>query len=295
MSIFLRFPGGKFKALTLSYDDAVTADIKLIEILNKYGIKATFNISSCFFAKDDNGHYLSRETALKLYSLYGHEPAIHTATHRFITELPTAVAMDEVVNDKKALEKMFGKIITGGAYPFGDNDNKIEEIMRYAGLKYCRALQRRYCHNLEKPIPHRFDMPVNWLRWLPSCHHNDPLLMEMARQFVDMKIDKSFKWGTKPKLFALWGHSYEFNDDNNWEVIEKFAEFIGGKDDIWYATNGEICEYDECFKRLEFSTDGSIVKNPTYRTVWVAVDNNEYKIEAGEIIRVERDEEFIGG
>ena len=289
MSIFLRFPGGKFKALTLSYDDAVTADIRLVEIFNKYGLKATFNISSGFFADNDKGHYLSEETAHRLFSQYGHEPGIHTLTHRHITELPMSVAMDEIVTDKKNLEKMFGKIIIGGAYPFGDNDDRIEEIMRYAGLKYCRALQRKYCTNLDKPISHRFDMPLNWLRIIPSCHHNDPMLMQMAQNFADMKIDKSFKWGTKPQLFFLWGHSYEFNDDNNWGVIEDFAKFIGNRDDIWYATNGEICEYDECYKRLEFSTDGTIVKNPTDRTVWFAVDNNEYKIESGQTIIVERE------
>ena len=37
---------GKNKAITFSYDDGVTQDIRLIEIFNKYNLKATFNLNS---------------------------------------------------------------------------------------------------------------------------------------------------------------------------------------------------------------------------------------------------------
>ena len=41
---------GKLKAVTFSYDDGMTQDIRLIELLNKYNLKCTFNINS------GNGH-----------------------------------------------------------------------------------------------------------------------------------------------------------------------------------------------------------------------------------------------
>ena len=44
MGIFMRFPGGKKKALTLSYDDGVEQDIRLIDIMKKNGLKGTFNL-----------------------------------------------------------------------------------------------------------------------------------------------------------------------------------------------------------------------------------------------------------
>ena len=49
MMNYMLFPGGKQKALTLSYDDGVQQDIRFIEILDKYGIKCTFNINSYSF------------------------------------------------------------------------------------------------------------------------------------------------------------------------------------------------------------------------------------------------------
>ena len=52
MGYYMSFPGGRKKALTLSYDDGVRQDRKLIKILDKYGIKATFNINSGCFSKD---------------------------------------------------------------------------------------------------------------------------------------------------------------------------------------------------------------------------------------------------
>ena len=36
----------KKKAVTFSYDDGTTQDIQLIELLNKYDLKATFNLNS---------------------------------------------------------------------------------------------------------------------------------------------------------------------------------------------------------------------------------------------------------
>ena len=43
---------GKKKALTFSFDDGVTQDIRLIEILDKYGLKCTFNLNSEFLGLD---------------------------------------------------------------------------------------------------------------------------------------------------------------------------------------------------------------------------------------------------
>ena len=45
MKVYTCFPGGKAKALTMSYDDGKVQDRRLIDICNKYGIKGTFNLN----------------------------------------------------------------------------------------------------------------------------------------------------------------------------------------------------------------------------------------------------------
>ena len=42
---FLRFPEGKQKAVTLSYDDGCKEDIRFSDVITKYGLKCTFNLN----------------------------------------------------------------------------------------------------------------------------------------------------------------------------------------------------------------------------------------------------------
>jgi hypothetical protein len=105
--------------------------------------------------------------------------------------------------------------------------------------------------------------------------------MELADKFVDNQPPKHKAW-----LFYLWGHSYEFESDNNWNVIEKFCEKVSGKDDIWYASNIEIYDYIDAYHRLRFSLRGNTVHNPTATTVWFEKDGKIYKILPGETLTV---------
>ena len=50
----MRFPGGRKKAFTLSYDDCVTQDIPFIQILRRLGLKATFNVNSGHLGQKDH-------------------------------------------------------------------------------------------------------------------------------------------------------------------------------------------------------------------------------------------------
>ena len=81
--------------------------------------------------------------------------------------------------------------------------------------------------------------------------------MELAKKFVENTINK------EPMLFYLWGHSFEFDEDDNWNVIENFCELIGNRDDIWYATNIEIYDYVQAYRRLVWTADMRRVYNPS--------------------------------
>lgn len=91
-----------------------------------------------------------------------------------------------------------------------------------------------------------FAMPENFLEWNPTCHHNKNLL-ELGQQFVDL-FKKQYLY-----MMYVWGHSYEFTNQNNWELMEDFCKLVGGRDDIWYATNIEIVDYLDAAKRLQYT------------------------------------------
>ncbi len=274
-TLFMRFPEGRAKALTLSYDDGVEQDLHLMEILDRYGLKATFNLISGCFAPEDKvypaGTIHRRLTASKVAEAYGkngHEVAVHSLTHPFLETLPAANVAYEIVRDRENLEKMFGVIVRGMAYPMGTFSDEVVSVLRSCGIAYARTTV-----STEK-----FDIPTDWLRLPATCHHKNPNLMPLAQKFLNAPENK------KPMLFYLWGHSYEFEADGNWDVIEKFAELTGGKDSIWYANNLEIYDYIADFKRLYCSVDGSRMHNPTNRTLWFLYNSKIVSIAPGETI-----------
>ena len=273
-ALFLRFPEGKAKALTLSYDDGVEHDIQLMGILKKYGLKGTFNLNSGLYAgegtvysKTDIHRRLTREQVTELYTDSGMEVAAHGLTHAFPLQSPDPALMKELVQDRENLEQQFHTIVRGLAYAFGHFDDRVVECVRKAGLVYARTIISS----------HSFAIPEDWLRLKPTCHHNDPQLKELEERFLNSKK-------REPQLFYLWGHSYEFEEKDNWNVIEEFARNMGGREDIWYATNIQVYDYTEAWKQIQFSVDGHIAHNPTAVKVWFAKDDTEYSLLPGETV-----------
>ena len=270
--LFMRFPVGLDRALTFSSDDGVSPDQRLVAIFKKYGLKATFNINSDLFSPDDpdlprNGTRLSAKEAVETYE--GMEVAVHGAIHPFWDQMPQEAATYDIVRDRDNLEKLFHRIIRGSAAPYGVMGDKCKNALKAAGIVYCRSTV-----STEK-----FSMPKDWLELPATCHHGNPRLMELADKFFVFDKPRA------PQLFYVWGHSYEFDDENNWDVIEKFAEKMSGHGDkIWYATNGEIYDYVEAYNRLVWSVELDRVCNPTFTELWFFYGKQTYRIMPGETI-----------
>lgn len=257
--VLMRFPGGRQRALTLSYDDGVEQDVQLIDIMKKYGLKGTFNLNSGTYPPEGTVYpagqihrRMPKEQVSGLYLANGMEVAVHGLTHPFLQDLPPVLCVQEVLKDRENLEAQFGCIVRGMAYPFGTYSDEVVQILNECGIAYARTV-----HSTRN-----FDIPRDWLRMPATCHHNDPELMALAKRFTE-----PFHW-TTPQLFYLWGHSYEFEEKNNWNVMEEFAKFIGGREEIWYATNIEVYDYVQAWHRLIFSADGRRVYNPTATEVF---------------------------
>ena len=107
--------------------------------------------------------------------------------------------------------------------------------------------------------------------------------MEIAEQFNSEVTRRG-----DCRMFYLWGHSYEFDNSDNWEVIEKFAAYMGGRDDVWYAANIEIYDYVKAYERLCVSVDRSMIYNPSAIDVWFEEDGTTYVVKSGETIRIDR-------
>jgi len=254
----------------------VVYDRKLIEIMSKNGLKGTFNINSGLFAAQSGGRRLTAEEAIALYTSTGNEAAVHGYRHLSLAEVDPAMAANDVLFDRIQLEKMLGGPVRGMAYANGSYSDSVVDILRTCGIVYSRTTV-----STEK-----FDLPNDWLRLPATCHHNNPRLMELARQFIEAPDGRYF-WSQVPRLFYLWGHSYEFNDNDNWHIIEEFASYIGNRDDVWYATNMEIYDYVKAYEALQFAADGSFVYNPGIQDLYICYMGKEHIIPSGRVVSLQ--------
>ena len=282
---FLRFPEGKFKAVTFSYDDGVKFDIRLSEIFNKYGMKGTFNINSDRFERD-----MTKFTTLEEIKEHildrGHEVAVHGEHHIAPGVARPVDAVRDVLNCREFLEEKFDRIIRGMAYPDcgvrrfhnGQNYERVREILKDLGIVYARTLGGDN---------NAFTLPTDWYEWIPTIHHNNPQALEWAECFVNLDEASTKTANRHPRLFYVWGHSYEFNNNENWHVIENICQKLAGRADIWYATNIEIWEYCHAYDSLVWNARGDLVYNPTQTTVWFDMDARLYSVAPGQTLKIE--------
>ena len=257
MAIYPIFPGGKRKVFTLSFDDAWPQDRKLIELMNKYGIKGTFNLDS------GENKFTDISDPKELYK--GHEVAVHTLTHAYLDRIMPQTATYEVIKDRENLEKVFGKTVRGFAYPYGAYNDGTATMLKNCGIKYGRTVN---CTN-------RFGMPTDWLFWNPTCHVLSPNLMELCDRFLSLTDSWSFN---QCFMFYVYGHSYELDQNNaiGWENLENIFKKISDCDDVWFATNIEICDYITSFQNLIMSVDSKYIYNPTNTTFSLIYSDGDF-------------------
>ena len=281
---FLRFPEGKLKAVTFSYDDGCRDDIRLAAIFNKYNLKGTFNINAGWLGKSETDWHLMKEEIQKHIVDAGHEIATHGFEHRANGNLRTIDGIQDVLNCRLGLEKNFDTIVRGLAYP----DTGITQLTNGATLEgiahYLKELDIVYARTLGK-VNTSFALPQNWYQWMPTVHHDSAETIDLIDQFIQIK-DVSYAAKNQPRLFYMWGHSFEFTNNNNWERIEEICQKISGKDDIWYATNIEIYDYVAAYNSLIYSADSKKVYNPTLKQIWFNVDGKMYTVKSGETINI---------
>jgi len=264
-NIYICFPEGKHKVLTMSYDDGKLADRKLVSIFNQYGIKGSFHLNSGLPKTDQ-----SRIPTAEYLSLYqGHEISCHTQTHPTIARSPIEQVVQQVIEDRKFLEKITEKPVCGLSYPNGSYSKEIIQMLPYVGIKYSRTT-----HSTKN-----FQIPADFLEWKPTCHHNNDLLT-LGQEFLSLKKQQYLY------MMYVWGHSYEFDSDCNWDMIENFCSMMSSQSDIWYATNIEIVNYIDDAKRLQFTMAGTVVYNPSFRSIWIQHDEKIIEIFGGATLQL---------
>ncbi len=227
---------GKKKAITFSYDDGVTQDIRLIELFDRYGLKGTFNLNSEKLGREGKlvregvevDHIkIAREDVRHVYA--GHEVAAHTLTHPTLTTLDDdREIIRQVEEDRLNLSELVGYEVVGFAYPGGgiNHSPRIAELIRrHTGVKYARTTDSN----------HSFELRNHLYQFSPTVYHHKEMdyLFRLAEEFLAADSDR-------PQLLYIWGHAYEFDIHNDWARFEAFCRMISRKSDVFYGTNKEV-------------------------------------------------------
>ncbi len=280
------YPGFVQKAVTLSYDDGADSDVTFInDYLNKYGLKATFNIQTNWFDnKNENqiNEYISRYD--------GHEIANHTNSHpewgSVSTEGTVGSAEETRAEMKIAQDKilLYSKTVPkGGAWSFDgpcsltyyeDALKGLEEL----GIKYIRR----------SGGSGRYELPENWLKLKSTCHHD--AMASYSKDYIDLVPPRSLDTREALKMFYVWGHSWEFVPGNKgkvkWNDLEGLLKPFADKTKYWQATNIDLCEYVQAMDKAEIDTVNCTIFNPTNIDLYFEGAGQKIIVKAGESAKI---------
>ncbi|MFI3206258.1 MAG: polysaccharide deacetylase family protein [Clostridia bacterium] len=259
--IFNRFPFGFNKAISMSYDDGKIYDRKLVEIFDKFNIKATFHLNAGTL---DNEDTVKTTEIADLYK--NHEISCHTFSHPFLLNSPREQLVYEIYRDRQVLESCSKYPVRGMSYPYGNFNEKIIKEFTSLGIEYSRTVI----------ASNNFNIPSDFMQWNPTCHHRNNI-SEKLEEFSMIGDDAK-----KMSLFYVWGHSYEFNDNDNWDLIEEFCEKASNLKNIWFASNIEIYDYIQALSMLKFNVDRTMVYNPSSITCFFDADGELVTAKSGE-------------
>lgn len=265
------YPGFKWKALTFSCDDgAYTSDKKMIELLNKYDLTASFNIVGSYMA-GDKGTWYASVAQKDMYS--GFEIASHTYSHPRWDTITVDEAKEDISKNQAYIKEVFGYAPDGLVWSY-DNPGitELDEYIKTIGIKYTRNA---------KSNPNSFDLPADWYNWT-QIYANTDNINTYGDVFLNLKYEGSLK------LCAFWLHSWEWNNDGKWladsdeqwGIMESFMAKAAADNNIWSCTNIEVCKYAEALEKLEIGK--TKISNPSDIDVYLQINNKNVIIKAGE-------------
>ena len=205
------------KFVCLSFDDGTIYDLKFIDLLNKYNLKATLNLNSQLF--DFVWYY--KESPIKRLDLNlvkdkyrGHEVASHSLTHPYFSSLKEDEVIKEVKDDILNLSNIFGYQVVGFAFPFHDQtEQNIQTVKNNVNVSYIR-----YSYLTDDFMPKdRYHVPINAL-------YDDIDIYEKLTRFKEDKNENG--------LFLIAGHSYEFEMKNDWNKIEDLLKYLSSDKEL---------------------------------------------------------------
>ena len=238
------------KYFTLSFDDGLEQDKRVLDLMKKYGLKGTFNLNSGMFGLQGEVKgvgtfsFQDCEAGVRHHWPFSYVPhnripeneirdvyadmeiATHGYRHEPLGKVKEDLMYNSINRDKENLEHLTGKKILGHAYASGSTSPAVERHLKAKGYLYARAV-----------FPSgSFEFPENPLNFRPSSSVIMGNTMKLVKDFLAAKAED------RDLLLYLWGHSYEMDYGKgaaSWDGLERLFATVAGHEDIIYCTNSE--------------------------------------------------------
>jgi hypothetical protein len=266
------FPGGRSKAFNISYDDGVLQDIRFVELLNRYGLKGTFNLNyglmrQNFTWQHECGMTVRRIPEEQVVAVYaGHEIASHSYSHPYFDNASEAEILKELGSDKFFLERLFGREVAGYATPFYFYSDLMADCVRHCGFAYARISEES----------NDYSIPEDFYRWRGSKFHWDDDLEDFVLGFLESDRELA--------LCQLVGHSYDLDVLNLWERMEQICRWVSESGDVWAATHIELVRYLRAMDKAAISE--CKISNLSESELWFRVDGKALVLQPGETLHI---------
>lgn len=216
-----------------SWDDGHPLDARLGDLLDKWGLRATFYVPG----SNREGRTVMRPEAIRTLYAGSFEIASHTRDHVYLTTLGHWERMRQLREGKAELEAILGQPVTGFCYPGGKFNRRIRQEVMDAGFTHARTVENL---RLDKGsdlfrlpttvqfYPHRYTVLLR--NFLSGGHYirRAPALRSLVgtgdwlvalKTLADMYADT-------PAVFHLWGHSWEIDQCGLWSHLDDFLGHI---------------------------------------------------------------------
>lgn len=275
------YPGWTRKAITFTIDDGnVRLDKKFLDITKPAMLKGTFNLATplkhlipeeyrafyegyeisnhCKYhaypftpvtTREIKQELFNKETADRAYIYLTEEEGLYRVYTYAWTYLATDEKYMECVDDcQKELELVFGEgKIRGYVWPCGQQRNdRVVKMIQNHGFQ---AVRKTGC--VEDSTG--FSLPADRMAWSYNADYRN--LTEVGEKYESYPDDGNLKF------FCFGVHSHDFENAGKWDVLIDFCNRYGNRpDDFWYASVGDILDYEDAIKAVEI-TDSRIINH----------------------------------
>lgn len=216
---------------TTSWDDGHPQDLRVAELLAKYGFCGTFYVP----IRNDEGLPVLDAASLRSLATTA-EIGSHTLDHRYLNTVPDVEASRQIVDGKRELEQILGQPVAGFCYPGGAYSNRHCRMVATAGFSYARTTSNLYGKTMLDPLrmpttvqlyPHgRRVFLTNYVRRLDWGTRGGLLWQALSADGLALRLqamlDAVLRSGG---VFHLWGHSYELDEFDGWHLLERFLHY----------------------------------------------------------------------